>query len=215
MTPGGITPAALFRTCAALLLFALVLAYARAGVESRKAFAQAEAAHAEGDWESAVLHFRHAAQWHAPIIGRSGESLDALVAIGDERSDEDDLTGALVAYRSARFAIMATRHLSTPHAEVLDQLHPRISGLMAGQVEGGEEEQARFQDQLDAYEDRRPNPALALGASAGFLAWLLALGMVAWRGFEPAGRMRPKPFLGWLAAAVVFLSVWLACVRFA
>lgn len=215
MSPGGITPATLFRTCVALLIFAALLAYVRAGIESRSAFSLGEAAQANGDWESAVLHHRHAAQWHAPFIGRSAEAVDALIAIGDERVDASDTSGALVAYRSARFAIMATRHLTTPNAEALDELHPRISALMAEQVNGGEADATRFEDQLEAYEDRRPSPALALGASVGFLAWLLALGMVAWRGFEPEGRVRPRPFIGWLFAALVFLATWLVCVRFA
>jgi hypothetical protein len=86
---------------------------------------------------------------------------------------------------------------------------------MAAQLDGGPDDEARFAAQLDAYESRRPNPALALGASLGFLAWLIALGMVAWRGFEPEGRVRARAFVGWLSAAMVFLSLWLMCVRFA
>lgn len=215
MTAGGITPAALARTCVGLLIFAVALAYVRAGTESRSAYRAGETADADGDWQSAVLHYRHSAQWHAPMIGRSGEALAALIEIGDDRAEVDDLDGALVAYRSARFAIMATRHLTTPHAELLPDLHAKIASHMATQVDGRGNEEARFLAQLDAYEDRRPNPMLSLGASLGFLLWLASLAMMAWRGFEPDGRPRARPFLGWLASAVAFLSIWLVCVRFA
>lgn len=215
MTSVGITPSALFRTCLGLLLFAVLVAYARAGVESRQAFSAGSEAHAAGDWQSAVLHYRHSAQWHAPAISRSADAVEALVSIGDERATEGDVEGALIAYRSARFAIMATRHLTTPHAAALPELHEKIAGHMADQAGGGADVRERYRTQLDDYEGRRPNPWLAFGASAGFALWLLSLAMMAWRGFEPEGRPRPRAFLGWLASAVLFLSVWLICVRFA
>lgn len=217
--PAGVTAATVARAIVALLVFAVLLAWGRSVVESRRYHAWGVAAVEADDWESAVLHFRHALQWHAPVGGRGAQSFDALVAVGDRRRERGDIEGALVAYRSARFGVMAVRHLWTPLADRLPALHEAIGTLMAAQVAGAGAPDpavaARFTAQLDAYEDRRPNPYLGLGASIAFVAWLAALSMLAARGFTVSGGIARASFLRWGGASLVALATWLLCVRFA
>ena len=130
----GVTAALVLRAIVALLVAAFLLAYVRATVESRRAFALGEEAETLSDWQSAVFHDRHSVQWYAPRLGRSGAAFDRLVEIGDNRVEADDVEGALVAYRSARHGVMSIRHLATPFAERLPALHRTIGALMAEQV---------------------------------------------------------------------------------
>lgn len=215
MSNAGITPGAVVRVSVALVLFGLMLLYVRAGTESRREFNLAVAAESAGDWESAVLHYRHSVQWHAPGLGRSGQAFAALVRIGDDRAAESDTSGALVAYRSARFSAMATRHLTTPFFADLPDLHSKIAVLMSEQSGGGAADAERYAEELNAYETRRPSPLLSLLASTGFFGWLLSLALAAWRGFSAEGAIKSRPFLSWFAASGLCLCVWLVSVRFA
>lgn len=217
MSPGEPTtlrPGLLVRATVVILLAGVVLAWGRAVVESRRFADWGDEAVAGEDWQSAVLHYRHAVQWHAPIGSASQRAFDALIAIGDERREAGDTEGALIAYRSARFGTMATRHVWTPRAAQLPELHQTIGALMAEQT-GDTADAERFTAQLDAWRDRAPNPVLGLLASAGFAAWLGALVVVALRGFEPDGTVRRAPLVRWSAVSVVALAFWLVCVRFA
>ncbi len=215
MSSAGVTPGAVVRACVILVVFGLALLYVRAGTGSRREFSLGAAAESADDWESAVLHYRHSVQWHAPGLGKSDGAFAALVRVGDERADAGDVSGALVSYRSARLSVMAVRHLGTPFAADLPDLHTKIATLMAEQSGGGNVDAERYAAELNAYEDRRPNPLLSLAASAGFFGWLAALGMLAWRGFSSEGAVKSKPFLTWLGVSVVCLCIWLASVRFA
>lgn len=207
------------RGAVGFLLLVVALSWGRAVVESRRYARWGDEAVAAGDWESAVLHYRHALQWYAPLGSAAARSFDALVGIGAERRSAGDVEGALVAYRSARMGVMAIRHLGTPFAARLPALHRDIGALMAEQVArsgsgDAAADAARFAAQLDAWRDRRPNPALGLAASLGFVAWLASLGMLAARGFDRSGA-RTAEFRRWLFAAAVALVCWLSFVRLA
>lgn len=212
-TPGG--GAALFIRAGVVLLVAVVLlGTVRSIVESRRTFAWGAEAEETGDWESAVLHYRHALQWYAPFGARTAASFDRLVAIGQQREEAGDVEGALVAYRSARHAVMAVRHFTTPLEDRLRPLHDRIGTLMAVQT-GNPADATRFTAQLNDWESRRPDPRLAAGASLAFFAWLLSLGMLAWRSFTPSGEIVARTVIRWSGASVVSLALWLLCLRFA
>lgn len=212
-TPSG--RAALFvRAGVALLVAVVLLGTIRSIVESRRTFAWGVEAEEMGDWESAVLHYRHALQWYAPFGARTAQSFDRLVAIGQQREEAGDVEGALVAYRSARHAVMAVRHFTTPLEDRLRPLHTRIGTLMATQT-GNPADAARFTAQLNDWESRRPDPRLAAGASLAFFAWLLSLGMLAWRSFTPGGEIVTRALLRWSGASVASLALWLICLRLA
>ncbi len=204
---------------AAVVLGTLAIGYGRAVVESSRYARLGDAALADGDTESAVLHYRHAVQWHAPVLGAGPRAFDALVAIGDQRGAAADTVGALFAYRSARAAAMAVRHLSSPYAGQLPALHQKIGGLMAAQVAGAAPgdaaRAARYTAELDAYRDRQPNTLLGLLAGLLFLAWIGAMAAIAIRGFDRDGRIIAPALVRWSTGAVICLVGWIVCVRFA
>lgn len=207
------------RAAAALVALTLAVGVARATFESHRDLGRGEAAAAAGDWESAALHLRHAAQWYVPLIGAQRPALDALVALGDTRRDGGDVEGALYCYRSARAAVMATRSLYTPQADALPPLHARIGALMAEQASPGAapppEAAAAYTAQLDAYRDRAPRPALAALASLAFAGWVLSLLGFATRAVGADGALRRRQAISWGAAVAATLVVWLVSVRWA
>lgn len=208
------TAATVVRTVLAVIALTLVVAWVRAGVESHRYAGWGDASVASGDWESAVLHYRHALQWHAPLIGESRPAFDALVDLGDALEAEGNGDAALIAYRSARWGVMSIRHVRTPFAAELPALHAKIGALMAAQT-GDATDAARFTAELDAYPSRRPNPWLSAGASLGFMAWIAALVFLAARGFDAEGNVRRAFAVRAAAGAIVAFLFWIACVRFA
>lgn len=200
---------------ATLLLAVVCSAVVRANVESRSERAAATQARERGDVPSAVLHLRRSAQWHAFCCTPTRAALDELVHIGDAAAAEGRLEDALFAWRSARDAILAVRHVRVPNEGLLDDLHPRIARAMAEQAGRGDDEAARFQAQLDAWRERRAN--LALGAAAGLAAWGAygAFAALFLLGVRPDGSVRRRPFLLALAAGLVLTLLWMLGVRFA
>lgn len=200
-------------------LVAIAVVAGRASYESNRAYGLGEAARAEGASIDAAYHYRHAAQWLTPLSRADDRALERLVELGDERLDASDVEGALFCWRSARSAIMATRHLATPHRDVLDTLHPRIAGAMAIQRTSDPDErvahEARYRAQLDAWRERQVSPWFALGASVAFALWIASLALAAWTGLTPEGRVRSRPLAGWLVASAALFATWWLLVRFA
>ncbi len=203
----------------AALGLTVVLLWGRAVIDSHRDHDAGQAAQAAGDLPSAILHYRHAVQWHAPVGSTCDASLDALTAIGDAAAAQGDDELALFAWRSARAGIMATRHLWTPHADHLPGLHERIGLAMARQVADGAPPDASvaagYTAQLDDWRSRSPNPWLAAGASLGFIAWIVALVMLARRGFDADGAVVRAGFARWGAVAAALFVVWVVMVRLA
>jgi len=203
----------------ALVVVALVVVTARASVESSRSLSLGIAAESEGDAISAAYHYRHAAQWLTPFGGADDEALSRLVDLGDARNDAGDVEGALFCWRSARSAVMATRHLWTPHVDVLDGLHPRIADAMAIQRTDDPDARPahadRYRAQLDAWRDRQPSPWHAAGASLAFVAWIGALAAAGWFGLTAEGRVRRRPLGLWLGGAAALFATWWLLVRFA
>lgn len=210
-----------FVVAAAFVAVAIVALTARATVASNAEY-RAGAAVEASDRESAATFYRHAAQWYAPLgLGASSEALDALVRIGDAERVDGDLEGALYAWRSARSAIFATRHLVMPHAERLPELHARIAEAMAAQQQAVDpsvavdEQAAIFGAQLDAWPQRMPRRLPAFVGSLAFMGWIATLVLLAWRGITADGRLKPGPAIRWGGASLVLLASWLVLVRLA
>lgn len=205
--------------CALLVGVVLAMPFVRATLEARADLRAGQAAESAGDWASATLHYRHAAQWYVPGDGADDGALASLIALGDRLAAEGSADEALFAWRASRDAIMAVRHLGVPHRDNLHDLHGKIAAAMGAQVSAdpavAAREAATFEAELDAWPERRRNPVLVLGASLGFYAWIAALALAAWRGFGPDDRFNKREFLGLLGLSFAFLAIWLGCVRFA
>ncbi|MCB9533762.1 MAG: hypothetical protein H6698_05520 [Myxococcales bacterium] len=219
MRPDAASAARPLRAIALTLGVALVTFTLRAVVESHRYAAAGDAAVAAGDWESATLDYRHAIQWYVPVVGAQVHAFDSLVTLGDQAAAAGRIDDALVCYRSARFAVMATRSIWTPLADRLPPLHAKIAAAMGQQLAGGGASDPaaveEFRGQLDAYRERSPGRVAGLGASIAFFAWLAALFAAATRGVGSDGSMQRGPLVRWALVAAVAFCAWIALVRLA
>lgn len=207
------------RALALTLGVALATFTLRAVVESHRYASAGDADVQRGDWESATLDYRHAIQWYVPVLGAQAHAFDALVALGDEAAAAGRVDDALVCYRSARFAVMATRSIWTPLADRLPSLHTKIATAMGSQLAGDDAPDPaaveEFRVQLDAYRERSPGRVAGLGASLAFFAWLGAMFATATRGIGSDGSMQRGPLARWALVAAAALCAWIALVRLA
>lgn len=200
---------------AALLVVLCVTAWGRALHETGHYAKLGDIALAEERLPDAIIHYRHSAQWLAPLSSRPRRSVDALVGIGDAAAEQGDDLTALTAWRSARIAILSTRWLLTPHAEVLDDVHPKIAAAMARQADGGADAAATYHAQLDGWSEREPNRLLTLLASFAFLGWMVTLVGAAWQGFDPEGKVQKMALARWAGASTLLAAIWMVATRFA
>jgi hypothetical protein len=206
-------------TGVAVVVLAVVVVSARTVHESSRSLTLGADAEHAGDVISAAYHYRHAAQWLSPFTQADDRALYRLVELGNQRADTGAIDEALFCWRSARWAVLSTRHLWTPHRGVLDDVHPRIATAMAEiRSEDPTRRRAdaeRYRSQLDGWRDRQASPWHAAGASLAFIAWLASLVVAGWCGLRADGRVRPAPLGLALAASVVFFASWWLLVRFA
>lgn len=196
-----------------LMLLALV-PVARVGIEAHRAYDLALAAESVGDVPSAIVHHRHVLQWYLPIGTPATASLARLVALGDAAVEAGDLQLALFAWRSARTAILLTRHLWVPHADQLDPLHVRISSAMAQQT-GVPADAVRFRLQLENWRQGRPHPAWVMASGLAFVGWLVSLGITLWRSIDRRGTVARGTLLRGMVVTAGVFAVWIVLVRFA
>lgn len=196
------------------MFIALCFFYGRAVYESNRAYQAGKEALVVEEKRQAMLHFRHSIQWYIPVGSRAEASFEQLVLLGDLAMETEDLEEALFAYRSARLGIMAIRHIATPLANRLPSLHTKIGSAMSLQT-GEPSDQERFETQLNAYPDRRPQPLLGLLASVFFIVWLGSLFSAAWFGFTNDGKIQYRNLFSWLAGSFVAMFLWVICVAFA
>lgn len=196
---------------AALVAFGTLVA--RATLDAARSTRLADEAAAQGDFESTVLHLRHAAQWYVPILGTRRHQLERMIELGDGAQTPE---AQLFAWRSARGAILSVRHAWVPNGNLLPGLHERIGQAMALQAQRTSPDSARsaaeYTAELDAWRERQPAPLPAFLASFAFVGWIASLALAAWRGISPAGRPTRALAL-WLALSVALLVSWVLLVR--
>jgi hypothetical protein len=194
----------------AVLLLVTIAYFTRSVFESRRCFLQGQSAAAVGDWNSAILDFRHGVEWYAPIGSKSEQALLRLVEIGDARRTAGDEKTALFAYRSARVGALAVGHLLMPYGDTIKELNERIAHLMSEQSTSLRAREKQYAATLNNHSQRIRSPALGFAAGLFFLFWLGSLGLIATRGFKPTGQ-RTKG-LGWYGLLSVFLLTACLCL---
>lgn len=204
-----------WRVWAVATLLALSTLVLRASVDAARSVRLAEEAAELGDFESTVLHLRHAAQWYVPFVGTRRTQLERIIELGDTATTPE---AQLFAWRSARGAILSVRHFRVPNADLLPELHQRIGQAMAIQAQQTSPATARsaaeYAAELDAWRERQPAPLPAFLASLAFVGWISALALAAWRGISSEGRLR-RELAGWLVLSALLLVSWVTLVRVA
>lgn len=114
-----------------VLACVLVVVSTRVVLSARAEWSKAEALLAAQDRDAAIVHFRRAARWYAPLSPYHVRALERLSVLAREAEQQGDHERALSAYRSVRGAILATRSFYVPEQRRLAAANQRIAALMA------------------------------------------------------------------------------------
>ena len=163
---------------------------------------------------TAIDYYARAARWYLPVVGAHAEARQALAGMATEAQAAglDDL--ALRGWRELSGAILGTRWLTTPDADLLDQANRGIARLMARQDAALRPGRALDEGGHLALlqRDASPNPGWAAAAVLLFVAWIGVTGAGAWRSVTPDGRLRGLAAVSWGSASLVLLAGWLVAL---
>lgn len=195
---------------AALLLAAImvrVVAAARAELEVAEKHAH------EGDVDAAIVHYRRAARWYAPLSPYHVQALAGLGRIGAEAEQKGELERALTAYRAVRSAILSTRSFYVPEEARLSAANKRIAALMAGlpppQMDAGKSREQLEREHL-ALLEHDPDPKLGwtLLLLLGFAAWVSGAFAFSVRAIDGEDRFIRREALRWGAVIAVGFALF-------
>jgi hypothetical protein len=193
---------------AAWIVLALAPLVARVAWEAHRELQDAALAQAAGDEDVEVLHLGRALRWRLPGASHDEIAIARLLAIGESAAAAGELGLALVAYREIRSALLGSRGLDVPHADVLSDVDARIAELMAA----GDAEVARRRraELLEATQHSRLWPGLA---AATWLAWVWASARLLRRGLDARGRLIPGAGTRAGLLALALLVAWMLAWR--
>jgi hypothetical protein len=175
------------------LLVLLSVMSARAYLEARAHRAQARAALARLDADSAIIELRQAARWAAPLNFAMDAALDDLLRIGQLARERGERARALSAFRAVHAAIHASRSLWLPNRSRLDQADRAIAMLLVEEGSpAGNVDPAIVDAHVRALNVERPRAWWALTAVSGFIAWVLGAMIFMTRGLDAHGRLVRK-----------------------
>ena len=199
-----------------ILVFAAIstLLVVRARTASRIEFQQAELFFHHGDVDNAIIHYRNAARFYAPLNEPAQASVAALERIGATAEVANDPAHALKAWRAIHAASLGARSFFVPYGAALAVADAHIAELTAHEhivaKEIGKSLEARVQlhaRELDGYSLVRERAAdMAL---FGFLAFAFGLFGFAHLGFEEGTRVVWSKARPWALCAAIGWSVWL------
>lgn len=209
---GGALTRSLLR---ALLVVALLLAaIAIRVVTGAKAELEVADRHAqEGDLDAAIVHYRRAARWYAPLSPYHVRALAALARIGGQAEQGGEVERALSAYRAVRSAILSTRSFYVPEPGRLDAANKRIAALMAGlpppQMDAGKSREQLEREHL-ALLEQDPDPKLGwtLLLLFGFASWVTGAFTFTLRAIDAEDRFVRSEALRWGAMIVVGFALF-------
>ncbi len=208
-----ITAGQVARLFSLLCVIVVLAGWGRVAMQSHAECARADSWLIQGDRESAIMAYRHAAEAWAPLSATT-EALDALETIARDAREQGNTDAELMALRAMRSSILAVRTLWVPNGERLPAIHARIGELMALQVDDPTAADA-YTLQLEQWRTRFPDRWLALLASALFFLWIISLpASVIWA-TPGAGGVNARRLLSGLAVSVVLLIGWLTAVYLA
>lgn len=199
----------------ALGLVLLAAAAIRVTVSGHRELARGRDLLAAGQTEEGVASLGRAARWYLPALGAHRAARESLMEIGAAREAAGDAAGALTAFRHVRGAILGSRWLFTPDADLLDTANDRIAVLMAAQDAAIRGDKALDAPAHRAFLERDAVPdagrsALAVGL---FLAWVGAAAVGLWRGLRPDGGIRGRVLASWSALSLLLLAAWVFVLR--
>ncbi len=151
----------------------------------------------------AALHYERAIRWYlpgSPYVGRAADALQDLAEVA-EAADDPEL--ALFAWRGLRSAAYATRSFYQPLPRRIVRAEERITALMEADPAGAwpdralpsEARRAIIADNLQQHTD--PDTLWVVVLELGFVGWMVAGGVLAWR----VGRAERRRRTTWILIA--------------
>ena len=202
----GVAVAVVFVTLGALVLW-------RVASESSAELAAAHAYRQEDQLAPAVEHYRRAIRWSLPLSPNTAEAVSALESIAAQLEADGEVAGALLAWRSLAGGLAATRFLYSGSNPSRENASDQIARLMA--MDRSAAIDANLSMEQLAADHRRllsdevsPDPWWGTLLLLGMAVWVGALVLLAWRGFDSAGRFR------WAAARGPIWGVLVGFVSF-
>jgi hypothetical protein len=197
----GVAVAVVFVTLGALLLW-------RVASESSAELAAAHAYRQEDQLAPAVEHYRRAIRWSLPLSPNTAEAVSALESIAAQLEADGEVAGALLAWRSLAGGLAATRFLYSGSNPSRENASDQIARLMA--MDRSAAIDANLSMEQLAADHRRllsdevsPDPWWGTLLLLGMAVWVGALVLLAWRGFDSAGRFRWATARGPIWSALV------------
>jgi hypothetical protein len=197
----GVAVAVVFVTLGALLLW-------RVASESSAELAAAHAYRQEDQLAPAVEHYRRAIRWSLPLSPNTVEAVSALESIAAQLEADGEVAGALLAWRSLAGGLAATRFLYSGSNPSRENASDQIARLMAMNRSAAID--ANLSMEQLAADHRRllsdevsPDPWWGTLLLLGMAVWVGALVLLAWRGFDSAGRFRWATARGPIWSALV------------
>ncbi|NOY94008.1 MAG: hypothetical protein GXP55_22730 [Deltaproteobacteria bacterium] len=198
----------------------LAVVAVRVVVSSRAELRQGVALEQAEDVDAAIVHYRRAARWYAPLSPYPGEALDRLERIGAAAERDMDVDRALSAYRAMRGAILSTRSFYTPSPERLGRADQHIARLMselpAPPIDAGKSTEELYREHLALLEGvHRPKLPFALMALFGFGLWVGGAFTFATRAIDEEDRLVRPQALRWALVVLVGFALFALGLAFA
>lgn len=202
------------------LAIAAGVALGRAVTEARAELDAAKSYREEGRFARATEHYRRSLRWSFPLSPYPAEAVADLEAIARELEKEDDLEGALLAWRSLAGGLAATRFMYSGVDPARERAKDEIARLLAR--EGGVAMDANLTPERLAADHRRlldedasPHPFWGTLLLAGFALWIASLAWLIQRGFDRSGNLVPRAARGPASLALVGLASFVLGLFFA
>lgn len=192
---------------AAIAIVGLGALVVRVACEASAELELAAAARDAGDEHDEVIHLGRALRWRLPLASHDEIAIARLLEIGEAAEEP---AAALAAYREIRSALLGSRALDVPHADVLRDVDERIATLMS---EGDAEAHARRHAELRVASESSRAPRVL--AAATWIAWVLASAAFLLRGVDARGRLVPGTGTRWGLLSIALLVAWMVAWRLA
>lgn len=177
------------------VLFAVLAV--RAVTSSRAQLQRGDVLRDAGNLDGAIIAYRRSARWYAPGNPYVPQALDRLEAIATEAEAAGEGERAIVAWRSMRGAILATRSVYMPHAERLARAEAGLEQALATP----ERETRRRPAGVTG--EPRPRLVWTLVLLAGWIAWTGGAFLFAQRALDEEDRVRGKSARLWGSVVLI------------
>lgn len=174
----------------------------------------------EQDTVAAVVHYRRAARFYAPLSPYHVEALDRLAKVGEAAERDGDAELALSAFRAIRSGILSARSVYLPEPARLAAANRRIADLMAAQppppMDAGKSRETLRAEHLALLEAiPGPHVGWTLVLLLGFFSWVTGAFMFTQRAIDPEDRLVPRQARLWGAVVLVGLCLFVVGLRLA